>query len=73
MGYRIIKEEVVEMERLTSHVLAVLSEKAIGTWENVQTTLQSLEELTRSMAENQSRLQQFSELQDFLRTYLAIM
>ncbi|XP_046900109.1 uncharacterized protein si:dkey-238i5.2 isoform X3 [Hypomesus transpacificus] len=73
MGYRIIKEEVVEMERLTSHVLAVLSEKAIGTWENVQTTLQSLEELTRSMAENQSRLQQFSELQDFLRTYLAII
>lgn len=41
--------------------------------EDVQSTLQALEELGWSMAENRNRLRECCRLQDFLKTYLAMI
>ncbi|KAM9490575.1 uncharacterized protein ACWYII_003185 isoform 3-T4 [Salvelinus alpinus] len=71
--YQVIKEEVEEMEGLASQLQVLLPEMAGALGENVHATQQAWQELGWSMAENQCNLQQFRQLQDFLRAYLAMI
>ena len=71
--YQVIKEEVEEIEGLASQLQVLLPEMAGALGENVHATQHAWEELGLSMAENQCNLQQFQQLQDFLRAYLAMM
>ncbi|XP_014026835.2 uncharacterized protein isoform X2 [Salmo salar] len=71
--YQVIKEEVEELERLASQLQVLLPEMAGALGEDVHATQQAWQELGWSMAENQCNLQQFRQLQDFLRAYLAMI
>ncbi|XP_021413058.2 uncharacterized protein LOC110486064 isoform X1 [Oncorhynchus mykiss] len=71
--YQVIKEEVGEIEGLASQLQVLLPEMAGALGENVHATQQAWQELGWSIAENQCNLQQFRQLQDFLRAYLAMI
>ncbi|KAJ8002313.1 hypothetical protein DPEC_G00178580 [Dallia pectoralis] len=73
IDYKLIREEVEEMERLASRLQLLHPYKASALREEIQTTLQAWEELGWSVAENRCRLQQFRQLQDFLMNYLDII
>lgn len=71
--YQVIKEEVEEMEGLALRLQVLLPDMTGALGEDILATQQAWEELGWSMAENQCNLQQFRQLQDFLRAYLAMM
>ncbi|KAM4603437.1 uncharacterized protein ACJ7VT_018153 [Polymixia lowei] len=70
---QMIREEVEEMERLTSDLQAVSPEEAGVVAEDVQAMLQAWEELGWTMTDNHASLQHFQEMQAFLKTYLAMI
>ncbi|XP_055762386.1 uncharacterized protein LOC129839132 [Salvelinus fontinalis] len=71
--YQVIKEEVEEMEGLALRLQVLLPDMTGALGEDIHATQQAWEELGWSMAENQCNLQQFQQLQDFLKAYLAMI
>lgn len=71
--YEIIREEVKEMENLASRLEELCPERVHILGAKIQATLQAWTELGKTVTENKSRLQEFVQLQDFFRSYLAMM
>lgn len=71
--YEIIREEVKEMENLASRLEELCPERVHVFGAKIQATLQAWTELGKTVTENKSRLQEFVQLQDFFRSYLAMM
>uniref|UniRef100_A0A1A8L2H2 PH domain-containing protein n=2 Tax=Nothobranchius TaxID=28779 RepID=A0A1A8L2H2_9TELE len=69
----VMREEVKEMEKQASWLKELCPEKARIFEAKVQTTLEAWNELEKSVMENKSRLQEFMQLQDFFRSYLAMI
>ncbi|KAM9727031.1 uncharacterized protein mymx isoform 1-T1 [Menidia menidia] len=73
IDYEIIREEVEDMENLASRLKEVCPERLHVLGAKIQSTLQAWNELGKSVTENKSRLQEFVQLQDFFRSYLAMI
>lgn len=73
IDYEVIREEVKEMENQTSRLEEVCPERVHVLGAKIQAMLQGWTELGKSMTENKSRLREFRQLQDFFRSYLAMM
>ncbi|XP_069394663.1 uncharacterized protein [Paralichthys olivaceus] len=73
IDYEVMREEVKEMENLASRLEELCPERVHVLGAKIQATLQAWAELGRSVAENKSRLQEFVQLQDFFRSYLAMI
>nr|XP_054605795.1 uncharacterized protein LOC107375418 isoform X3 [Nothobranchius furzeri] len=69
----VVREEVKELEKQASWLKELCPEKAHLFEAKVQTTLEAWNELEKSVTENKSRLQEFMQLQDFFRSYLAMI
>ncbi|KAM6972492.1 uncharacterized protein FYW47_004643 [Aplochiton taeniatus] len=70
VDYRTIKEDMGKMERLARGLQGRPTQAEGASGEEFRAALQACEELGWSLAENQARLLQFSQLQDFLQSYL---
>ena len=71
-----MREDVQEVEvqiQKQSCGLQALSPEEVRSLKEARSALQAWEELGWSLAENRSSLQQYKQLQHFLRTYLAMM
>uniref|UniRef100_A0A665WM16 PH domain-containing protein n=1 Tax=Echeneis naucrates TaxID=173247 RepID=A0A665WM16_ECHNA len=73
IDYEIIREEVKEMESLASRLEELCPERVHVLGSKIQTTLQAWTELGKSVTGNESRLQEFVQLQDFFRSYLGMI
>ncbi|XP_063730932.1 uncharacterized protein LOC134858766 isoform X5 [Eleginops maclovinus] len=73
IDYEVIREEVKEMESQTSHLEELCPERVFVLGAKIRAMLQGWTELGRSVVENQSHLQEFVQLQDFFRSYLAMI
>lgn len=73
IDYEVIREEVKEMEDQASRLEELCPERVHVLGAKIQATLQAWTELGMSVTENKSRLQEFVQLQDFFRSYLAMM
>ncbi|XP_023267376.1 uncharacterized protein LOC111658905 isoform X5 [Seriola lalandi dorsalis] len=73
IDYEIIREEVKEMENLASRLEELCPERVHVLGAKIQAMLQAWTELGKSVTENKSRLQEFVQLQDFFRSYLAMI
>lgn len=73
IDYEVIREEVKEMENQASRLEELCPERVQVLGAKIQATLQGWRELGKSVTENKSRLQEFVQLQDFFRSYLAMM
>ncbi|XP_053732036.1 uncharacterized protein LOC128765358 isoform X3 [Synchiropus splendidus] len=71
--YEVIREEVGDMESQVSILNELCPERVSVLRAKIQATLQAWRELETSVAENRSRLQEFVQLQDFFRSYLAMI
>ncbi|XP_050932499.1 spectrin beta chain, non-erythrocytic 5 isoform X6 [Lates calcarifer] len=73
IDYEVIREEVKEMEDLASRLEELCPERVHALGAKIQATLQAWTELGKSVTENKSRLHEFVQLQDFFRSYLAMI
>uniref|UniRef100_A0A3Q3MIK4 Uncharacterized LOC113131773 n=1 Tax=Mastacembelus armatus TaxID=205130 RepID=A0A3Q3MIK4_9TELE len=73
IDYEVIREEVKKMEDQASRLEELCPERAHIFRAKIQATLQAWTELVKSLMENKSRLQQFVQIQDFFRSYLALI
>ncbi|XP_038593334.1 uncharacterized protein LOC119917207 isoform X3 [Micropterus salmoides] len=73
IDYEVIREEVKEMENQASRLEELCPERVQVLGAKIQATLQGWRELGKSVTENKSRLQEFVQLQDFFRSYLAMI
>lgn len=73
IDYEVIREEVKEVENLTSRLEELCPERVHVLGAKIQAMLQGWTELGKSVTENKSRLHEFVQLQDFFRSYLAMM
>uniref|UniRef100_A0A3B4ZME8 Spectrin beta chain, non-erythrocytic 2-like n=1 Tax=Stegastes partitus TaxID=144197 RepID=A0A3B4ZME8_9TELE len=73
IDYEIIREEVKEMEDQASRMKELCPERVHVLEAKIQATLQAWNELGKSVTENKSRLREFVQLQDFFRSYLAMI
>ncbi|XP_072247391.1 uncharacterized protein [Leuresthes tenuis] len=73
IDYEIIREEVKEMENQASRLKEVCPERLHMLGGKIQATLQAWNELGKSVTDNKTRLQEFVQLQDFFRSYLAMI
>lgn len=73
IDYEVIREEVQEMEKQASRLEELCPERVRVLKVKIQAMLQGWAELGKSVTENKSRLQEFVQLQDFFRSYLAMM
>ncbi|KAF0027284.1 hypothetical protein F2P81_020025 [Scophthalmus maximus] len=73
IDYEVIREEVKEMEDLAARLEELCPERVHVLGAKIQATLQAWSELGKSVTENKSRLQEFVQLQDFFRSYLAMI
>lgn len=73
IDYEVIREEVKEMESQASRLQELCPERVHVLAAKVQATMQAWMELGKSVLENKARLQEFVQLQDFFRSYLAMM
>ncbi|XP_068597455.1 LOW QUALITY PROTEIN: uncharacterized protein [Brachionichthys hirsutus] len=71
--YDVIREKVKEMEKQISQLEELCPERVRILWAKIQATLQGWIELRRSVMENKLRLREFVQLQDFFRSYLAMI
>lgn len=71
--YEAIREEAEEMENQASQLKELCSERVHVLEAKIRATLQAWDELGSSVAENKARLREFVQLQDFFRSYLAMM
>ncbi|XP_034754197.1 uncharacterized protein LOC117960420 isoform X5 [Etheostoma cragini] len=70
---RVIREEVTEMENQTARMEELCPERVHILRAKIQAMLQGWTELGKSVTENKSRLREFVQLQDFFRSYLAMI
>lgn len=73
IDYEVIREEVKELESQASRLEELCPERVHILGAKIQAMLQGWTELGRSVTENKSRLREFVQLQDFFRSYLAMM
>ncbi|TNN58098.1 Spectrin beta chain, non-erythrocytic 2 [Liparis tanakae] len=73
IDYEVIREEVKEMESQTSRLEELCPERVHMLGAKIQAMLEGWTELGKSTTENKSRLQEFAQLQDFFRSYLAMI
>ncbi|XP_042358037.1 uncharacterized protein LOC121954542 isoform X2 [Plectropomus leopardus] len=73
IDYEVIREEVKELEKQTSRLEELCPERVHVLGAKIQAMLQGWTELGKSVTENKSRLQEFVQLQDFFRSYLAMI
>lgn len=73
IDYEVIREEVKEMEKQTSRLEELCPERVHVLGAKIQAMLEGWTELGKSVTENKSRLREFVQLQDFFRSYLAMM
>ncbi|KAM7385846.1 hypothetical protein PAMP_001901 [Pampus punctatissimus] len=73
IDYEVIKEEVKEMEDQASRLEGLCPERVHVLGAKIQATLRAWTELGTSVKENKSLLQEFVQLQDFFRSYLAMI
>ncbi|XP_051271507.1 uncharacterized protein LOC127372124 isoform X2 [Dicentrarchus labrax] len=73
IDYEVIRGEVKEMENQASRLEELCPERVHVLGAKIQATLQGWAELGKSVTENKSRLQEFMQLQDFFRSYLAMI
>ncbi|KAM3606718.1 uncharacterized protein V6R79_021938 [Siganus canaliculatus] len=73
VDYEVIREEMKEMEMQASRLEELCPERVHMLRAKIQTTLQGWAELGKSTTENKSRLREFVQLQDFFRSYLAMI
>ncbi|XP_005742477.1 uncharacterized protein mymx isoform X4 [Pundamilia nyererei] len=71
--YEIIREEVKELQDQASRLKDLCPERVHVLDAKIQATLQAWNELGKSVTENKSRLKEFAQLQDFFRSYLAMI
>ncbi|XP_077960140.1 uncharacterized protein mymx isoform X6 [Gasterosteus aculeatus] len=73
IDYEVIREEVQEMENQTSRLEQLCPERVHTLGPKIQAMLVGWTELGKSATENRSRLREFMQLQDFFRSYLAMI
>ncbi|XP_068581389.1 uncharacterized protein [Cebidichthys violaceus] len=73
IDYEVIREEVKEMENQTSRLEELCPERVHMLGAKIQAMLEGWAELGKSATENRSRLREFVQLQDFFRSYLAMI
>ncbi|XP_074502734.1 uncharacterized protein mymx isoform X8 [Sebastes fasciatus] len=73
IDYEVIREEVKEMEKQTSRLEELCPERVHVLGAKIQAMLEGWTELGKSVTENKSRLREFVQLQDFFRSYLAMI
>ncbi|KAF1375940.1 hypothetical protein PFLUV_G00225410 [Perca fluviatilis] len=73
IAYKVIREEVKEIETQTARMEELCPERVHVLRTKIQAMLQGWTELGKSVTENKSRLQEFVQLQDFFRSYLAMI
>lgn len=73
IDYEVIREEVKEMESQASRLEELCPERVRALGAKIQGALQAWTELGKSVAVNKARLHEFAQLQDFFRSYLAMM
>lgn len=73
IDYEVIREELKEMENQASRLRELCPERVHVLGKKIQATLQAWAELGKTVTENKLRLQEFVQLQDFFRSYLAMM
>ncbi|KAM8860208.1 uncharacterized protein mymx isoform 6-T6 [Spinachia spinachia] len=73
IDYEVIREEVQEMENQTSRLEELCPERVHTLRAKIHATLGGWAELGKSATENRSRLREFVQLQDFFRSYLAVI
>ncbi|XP_037322097.2 uncharacterized protein LOC119214430 isoform X1 [Pungitius pungitius] len=73
IDYEVIREEVREMENQTSRLEELCPGRVHTLGAKIQAMLGAWTELGKSATENRSRLREFVQLQDFFRSYLAMI
>ncbi|XP_060896633.1 uncharacterized protein LOC132975828 isoform X1 [Labrus mixtus] len=73
VAYEVIREEVKEVQEQASRLEELCPEKVHVLGAKIGAMLQGWTELGRSVTENKSRVQEFVHLQDFFRSYLAMI
>lgn len=73
IDYEVIRKEVKEMENQASRLEELCPERVHILGTKIQAMLRGLTELGKSVTENKSRLHEFVQLQDFFRSYLAMI
>ncbi|KAM8738079.1 uncharacterized protein mymx isoform 4-T4 [Acanthopagrus schlegelii] len=73
IDYEVIREEVQEMEKQASRLEELCPERVHVLKVKIPAMLQGWAELGKSVTENKSRLREFVQLQDFFRSYLAMI
>ncbi|XP_030604636.1 uncharacterized protein mymx isoform X3 [Archocentrus centrarchus] len=73
IDYEIIREDVKEMQNQASRLKELCPERVHVLDAKIQASLQAWNELGKSVTENKSRLKEFAQLQDFFRSYLAMI
>uniref|UniRef100_A0A3P9IMB5 PH domain-containing protein n=1 Tax=Oryzias latipes TaxID=8090 RepID=A0A3P9IMB5_ORYLA len=72
-AHGVISEEVKEVKNQASQLQELCPERVHMLEARIQATLRAWAELGKSVTENKARLQEFSQLQDFFRSYLAMI
>ncbi|XP_077469583.1 uncharacterized protein mymx isoform X2 [Stigmatopora argus] len=73
IDYEVLSDEVKEMESQASRLKELCPERVHVLWTKMQTTLQVWAELEKSVMQIKSRMQEFLNLQEFFRSYLAMI
>ncbi|KAG7999958.1 Spectrin beta chain [Nibea albiflora] len=73
IDYEVIREEVKELESQASRLEELCPERVHILGAKIQAMLQGWTELGKSVTENKARLREFVQLQDFFRSYLAMI
>lgn len=73
INYEAIRERVEEMENQAAQLEELCPERMHVLGAKIQASLQGWTELKKTVTENKSRLEEFVQLQDFFRSYLAMM
>lgn len=73
MDYEAIRERVKQMENQAAQLEELCPERMHILRTKTQALQQGWTELGKTVTENKSRLQEFVQLQDFFRSYLAMM
>lgn len=71
--FEAIREKVKQVESQAARLEELCPERMHVLGPKIQALLQGWTELGKAVAENRSRLEEFVQLQDFFRSYLAMM
>lgn len=69
----VVTGDVKELEDRASRLEELCPETVHVFWAKIRATLEARDELEKSVTENKRRLQEFVQLRDFFRSYLAVM